>query len=80
MTVSTDFTAWTGIGYVGEFLPESLQNDFALRFKVYLLPRLNRHCPWVIKDPRLCLTSHLLLPYVYCFDTQCHGYSTCVTE
>lgn len=56
----TDFTHWTGIGYSGSYQTKAKQ-EFVWKFRHVVLPVLNRHCPWVLKDPRLCLTGDLLL-------------------
>lgn len=56
-----DYTQWTGIGYTGAYQPEAVREQLITMFHNDVLPRLNRHCPWVVKDPRLCFTSQILL-------------------
>lgn len=71
----TDFTHWTGIGYSGSYQAKP-KHVFMWKFRHVVQPVLNRHCPWVLKDPRLCFTGDLVLRYGSRSTTFVHGACT----
>ncbi len=53
-----NFYSWIGIGYSGYFFRDdsSVVEDLHTGFERGV-HQLNKHCPWVVKDPRLCWTA-----------------------
>ncbi len=60
-TSSSGFVNWTGIGYTGRYLGENHDALAGLMKNMSdVVRKLNRHCPWVVKEPRLCWTAGVL--------------------